>query len=236
MTIGPIYWETPRRMLTWRFAASVSTDATTGVVSGPNPPATSIIQASFGCQAKIDVAINWATRPGETTQLRELVFYPRYANLYGSGAEVQDPRLGDRGKNLVVLDAAGSRVPAGGLVVSNAAGITDAFRPMKYQPREITPLLGPVAEQRTVATMLVDDRYELYRDQDPGVTYGQAQQFWYPMMGCVPSGVAVAADVQFFFEIGWIDTNDIEDAEDMFLDGDEMTILCTQGITSPDGR
>lgn len=224
-------------MLTWRFAASVSTDATTGVVFGPSPPTTSLIQASFGCQAKIDVAINWATRPGEFTQLRELVFFPRYANLYGSGAETQDPLIGDRGKNLVVIDdATRLRVPAGGLVVPNAAGITNAFRPMKYQPREITPLLVAFAEQRIVATMLVDDRYELYRDQDPGVTYGQAQQFWHPMMGAVPSGVAVAADVQFFFEIGWIDTDDEEDTEDMFLEGDEMSILCTQGVTSPDGR
>lgn len=225
-------------MLTWRYAASVSTNATTGVVSGPNPPTTSSIQASFGCQAKIDVAINWATRPDVgVPQLRELVFYPRYVNLYGSGAEVQDPLIGDRGKNVVVIDdSTGLRVPAGGLVVPNAAGITNAFRPMKYRPREIVPLLGALAEQRIIATELVDDRYELYRDQDPGVTYGQAQQFWHPMMGTVPSGVGVAGDVQFFFEIGWIDTNDVEDAEDMFVEGDEMSILCTQGVTSPDGR
>lgn len=235
MVLHAANFEQPRRLITWRYAAAISTDSL-GVVYGPSPPTTPRIPCMPGAQAIVRLLAVWSTAARAAPGFKKLVLNPEYDNPFGTGAADPVPTgPADQATNFVVMTADGSdRVAAGGLVLPQTSGTTVPGGQLKYRPRTIDPgTTGPAT--RIVATELVSDRIEWFRATAPvgPATYGQDESLPYLLLGTEPfrsSGGLLTGPNVFGFSFGWIGDNDVEDTDPApFVTGDALSIVVRIG-------
>jgi hypothetical protein len=245
----------PRRILTWQYAATpVNGESDLEVSLGSTPPLNTIaIPSGPGQQAMIVLGMQWASGVRPSDGITKMVLKPRYRIFWGSDSPNSDGTADRGNKQPVLMAASNDRVMVSasdpGLLSlddTGNVGSMSGVRPMNYRPRPVPVGAGTM---RTVATELVDDQFEVFRDAD-GST--QRHLWWHQMMGLEPmtfgtgaaSGQAQAAalnELSFYLEIAWYNdlgvemtAADIDAAVDSpFLAGDSITVLCRQGYNAP---